>query len=136
MPGNNRGFTLTELMIVVAIAVILAVVALPSYTGHIMRNNRVDATSALLRLAAEQEKFYLQNNTYGDMNDLGNPETDSGFYVLAIPTANADTFTATATPASGGPQVDDETCASFSITAAGQRLATSDGGSDTSNECW
>jgi type IV pilus assembly protein PilE len=136
MPGNQRGFTLTELMIVVAIVVILGAVALPNFTRQVMRAHRTDAKSALLRLAAEQEKFYLQNNSYGDMADLGNPTTDSGWYTLAVPTADATTFTITATATSGGPQAEDTECVRFSINAAGQRAAVDSSDGDSTATCW
>lgn len=132
----QQGFSLTELMIAVAIVTILGAFALPSFTGQVMRSNRIDATSALMRVAAEQEKFYLQNNTYGDTSDLGDPVTDSGYYTLAIPTANATTFTITATPTSGGPQVNDKTCVSFSIDANGRRSAIDSDSADSSAACW
>ena len=61
-PGN--GFTLIELMVVVLVAAILAGFAVPSYQNYVLRSGRTDATVALLKLAAAQEKFYLQNGVY------------------------------------------------------------------------
>lgn len=136
MPDNARGFSLTELMIVLAIVVILGVIAMPNFAGQARRSNRVDATAALLRVAAEQEKFYLQNNSYGDMSDLNDPVTDAGYYELAIPTANAETFTITATPASGSPQEYDRPCQTFSINARGQRTARDAEDADSTDQCW
>ncbi|MEO0422142.1 MAG: type IV pilin protein [Pseudomonadota bacterium] len=133
---QTAGFSLTELMIVVSIITILGAFALPSFTNQIRRSNRTDATAALMRVAAEQEKFYLQNNSYGDMSELNDPVTDAGYYTLTIPTANATTYTITATPTEGGPQVNDAICASFSINAAGQRTAVDTTGGDTSTACW
>ncbi|MEM9384332.1 MAG: type IV pilin protein [Pseudomonadota bacterium] len=133
---HNAGFSLTELMIVVSIITILGAFALPSFTNQIRRSNRTDATAALMRVAAEQEKYYLQNNGYGDMSELNDPVTDAGYYTLTIPTANATTFTVTATPTEGGPQVNDAICSSFSINAAGQRTAVDTTGGDTSAACW
>ena len=136
MISSQRGFTLTELMIVVAIVIILGVVAVPNYNRQVLRTHRTDAKAALLRIAAEQEKFFLQNNTYGDIDDLGNPTTDNGWYTLAIPDADANTFTATATAAAGGPQVNDTLCVTFSLDAAGRRGAVDDANADTTDDCW
>ncbi len=136
MRKHSRGFSLTEMMIVVAVVTILGAVAMPSFTSQVRRSNRTDATSALMRVAAEQEKYYLQNNSYGDMEDLGDPTTDSGYYSLAIPTANATTYVINATPVTGGPQEKDATCARISINGNGQRSAEDTTGADTSDACW
>ena len=67
MPVNrnkNRGFTLIELMIVVAIVGVLAAVALPSYRTYIVRAARVEAQTELLELAGLQEKIFLNSNNY------------------------------------------------------------------------
>ncbi len=64
MRKKMRGVTLIELVVVVAIVALLATVALPSYRQFQLRSHRVEAKAALLNLAAAQEKFYLQNNTY------------------------------------------------------------------------
>jgi type IV pilus assembly protein PilE len=136
MLRSQRGFTLTELMIVVAIVIILTAVAVPNYNRQVLRSHRTDAKSALLRVAAEQEKFYLQNNSYGDLDDLNNPTTDNGWYTLAIPVANATTFTVTATATAGGPQVFDEDCITFSLNAAGTRGALDSEDADNTEVCW
>lgn len=137
MRKYQRGFSLTEMMIVVAIMTILGAVAMPSFTNQIRRSNRTDATSALLRVAAEQEKFYLQNNSYADDVDaLGSASSDAGYYTLTVTAGNAAGFTLVATPTVGGPQANDATCARFSINANGQRAAEDTVGGDTSEVCW
>ena len=131
-----RGFSLIELMIVVAIMAILASVALPSYRQHVMRSHRTDATSALLRLAADQEKYYIQNNRYGTYVELKSPQTEHGWYTLAVTAADATTFTATATAKSGEPQEGDEQCREFRINAAGQHTAKDAANADSTDHCW
>jgi len=132
----DRGFSLIELMIVVAIIAILATVALPSYRQHVIRSQRTDATAALLRVASNQEKYYIQNNTYGTYAQLGSPTTEHGWYTLAVTAADATTFRATATVVAGGPQDGDPSCKVFVVNAAGQHTATDPGGADSSDECW
>ncbi len=61
---TQRGVTLIELVVVMIIVGILAAVAIPSYRNYVLRSQRSDAKDALLALATQQEKHYLQCNTY------------------------------------------------------------------------
>ena len=61
---RNKGFTLMELMIVVAIVAILASVAVPSYMEHVRKARRIEATGTLTQVAAAMERFLLANNAY------------------------------------------------------------------------
>jgi type IV pilus assembly protein PilE len=133
------GVTLLELMAVVMVVGILGIIGLPSYRQYTMRAQRTEAKTALLQLATNQERFYLANRTYATTADLAalgfvGGKSEKGTYALAIPVANANTYTATATPAGGG-AVDmtaDVECAAFSITAQGVRTATP----DPNQRCW
>jgi type IV pilus assembly protein PilE len=128
--------TLIELMIVVAIVALLASIAVPSYRQYVLRANRTEAKAALMQLAAAQEKFYLQNNTYAGnalLDDappagLGlSATTERGHFTVAITAASATAFSATATAAGG--QTADSDCATFTINQAGARTATT-------TKCW
>ena len=59
MKQTNNGFTLIELMIVIAIIGILAGIAYPSYTGFVKKANRADAIDSLLVLSGRMEEFYM-----------------------------------------------------------------------------
>ena len=60
-----RGFTLIELMIVVAVVAVLAAIAIPSYTDYITRARFAEATSALANLRVKMEQYYQDNRNYG-----------------------------------------------------------------------
>lgn len=132
------GFTLIELLVTITVAVILVSIAVPNYRSYVMRANRSDATTALLRIAAAQEKFYIQNNTYTtDLSDagLGVPGTSNGYYDLSVAAgANGLTagYTATATAKAGERQADDAKCQSYTINERGVRGSSP----QPSEVCW
>ena len=89
-------------MIVVVIIGILAAIAFPNYRQFVARAKRTEAKAALLQVATNQEKFYLQNSTFTtNMMLLGfatNPYvTDTGTYSVSVTVADASNFTAVAT---------------------------------------
>ena len=144
---RNRGFTLIELMVTVSIVAIIAAVAIPSYRQYVRRANRMDATTTLLRLASNQERFYLQHNSYAsdDLLDdappagLGMVGTERGLYTLSLsPAAGgyAAGYTATAAVVSGGEQSDDDDCARFTVNEMGVHGATDRNGADNTDRCW
>ena len=138
-------------MIVVAIMAVLATASVAGYRQYVQRANRVDATSALLRVSAAQERFYLQNNRYATTADeladpppggLGIGGTERGFYELAVeaaPDGAVAGYTITATAAGDGPQRDDDACQAFTIDQSGLRGASDSGGAegaDITARCW
>jgi len=130
---KKSGFTLIELMIVIAIVGILAAVAYPSYTDSVSQARRTDAMNNLLRFQVEQEKYRASNVQYAASFALliggADPTPSSeGFYSLAINAANATSFTITATPA--GAQVGD-TCGNFVVDQNGPNF-----GAGANANCW
>jgi type IV pilus assembly protein PilE len=136
----TKGFTLIELVIVVAVVAILTIIAVPSYRAYLLRSHRIEATSALLKLSAAQEQFYLQNSTYTDELTTDPPAglglqdvTENGYYDIAIDAADAAGFQATAS-AKGG-QADDTHCAAFTIDETGAKTAK-DSSDAAVTDCW
>lgn len=141
MSGRSAtGFSLVELLVVVVIIAILSLVAVPSYRQYSIRAQRTEAKTALLRLAANQERFYLQNNTYSaDLTALGFPLgiSENGVYTLNILAADTNTYQASAVPTPGGgtngrSMTTDGECTQFTIDAQGLRTAMP----DPDNRCW
>lgn len=100
----QRGFTLIELMIAVAVIAILASIALPSYRGYVERATRTDAHAGLNEVASVLERCYTVHNSYNSSNcSLSNGDTrDSpdGNYTVTV-TSTATTYTLTAGLRSG-----------------------------------
>ena len=137
------GVTLLELMAVVAIIGVLGMIAIPAYRQYTRRAQRTEAKTALLQLAANQERYYLANRHYGTVAELAAAnfpvQSEHGVYTITIRTTNGwpVDYTATATPVSGGgsngvDQSDDTDCLSFSINSQGLKTASP----DTAQRCW
>ena len=141
--AHTRGFTLVELMVVMAIVVILFSVAIPSYQMQVRKSHRTEAKTALMDLAGREERLYSTTNNYSSTpSALGYTVTGntvpfavgSGYYQVTITNIAAGpppTFTVTATPLTADQQKDTQ-CTSFSINQAGTRTATG----SSPNSCW
>jgi type IV pilus assembly protein PilE len=110
-----KGITLIELLVVILIVGILAAIAIPVYTNYMQRARRADAKTALEQVRAAQEMWRAEHGGYSTdatlaeiQTTMGAPATTVGYYTWDFTgTLNANTFTATATPVAGGPQVPD-----------------------------
>ena len=146
MDRMMKGFSLIELLIVVVLVSIVLGVGVPGYRQYVERANRADATTALLRLAAAQERFFIANGAYATEAQragappagLGIGGTERGYYDLNIanPNGAAIGYTITATIAAGSNQADDTECTTFTVNERGQRTTTDGGGADTTEDCW
>ena len=86
MSFRRQGFTLIELMIVVAVVALLAAVALPSSQSYIRKSRRADAFIALSNVQMAQERWRASHLTYGTLTDLGMTASpllsERGFYTI------------------------------------------------------
>ena len=132
MKRDQRGFTLIEVMITVAIVAILAAVAVPSYQQYLLRSARVQAQTELLDLAILQEKIFLNSNAYTSSvtsnytgqagGGLGRTSgtTNDGRYDLTVALGTGgQSFVLTATPDAQGTQRNDGV---LSIAETGKKL--------------
>ncbi|MBS0449399.1 MAG: type IV pilin protein [Proteobacteria bacterium] len=123
-----RGFTLIELAIVAAIVGMLAAAGLPAFYKHVQKSRRADAKSALLDLAARQERHYAANNAYAtNPSALGYAGTafpvdvatgGTVYYRLSTSVGQHGTFIASAIPT--GLQASDA-CGVYTVNHDGAR---------------
>lgn len=145
MRTKETGFTLIELVIVMVIAAILAVIAIPGYQEYVMKARRTEAVTGLMETVSAREKFFLDNNAYPPtLNALSaygiGLYTDSGNYKLSMyDTTNGTWLRATAQ--SSGSQYRDTECRIFLYHPASdtRKSWAWDGGWDTNPQpdpCW
>lgn len=143
---KNKGFTLIELMIVVAIVGILAAVAMPSYSKYVARGKRAEARAVLLQAGQALQRFYAANDSYA---------TDRGGNSVALP-ANLQQSPTDATAATANYILDTsnstysgtafklvfkpvngmlgDACGSYTFDQTGAKDVT--GATDTRANCW
>ena len=132
----QQGFSLIELMIVVAVIGILAAVAYPAYQDYVIRSKRGDAMNALASIRIEQEKYRANNATYATTSQLyGVASVDSpdGYWTVSVngtPSApSGSSYFATATPKAHT----DTDCGTFVVSRNGP-VYTGTGVAD--KDCW
>ena len=141
---RSRGFSLIELMVVVAIFAIISTIAVNSYRRYTLRATRTEGRLALLAIQVAQEKYFLQNNQYaqdiatviaappaglgiGAINGSG--VTAGGNYTLSFAAVTPTTYTLQAV-ATGNQTQDTASCLTFTINEQGNRTPADSTG------CW
>lgn len=147
---RSRGFTLIELMIVVAVVAVLAAVALPSYFDSVRKSRRADAIAEVSRVQQLQEQWRANNSTYNnaDVSSAAtglrlvagttvatNYDIPSGYYNISLSTASSATgYAVTATGKAGTSQTKDTNCQCMRVTWTGGN-AVYESANSTSGSC-
>ena len=123
---NEKGFTLLELMITVAIIAILASIAYPSYQDSVRKTHRANAQAAILEASSFMERYFTENNTYAGA--IMPASISSEQYTVSIAAQSSASYAIQAAPTAGTGQASD-ICGTMSLSSTNQKLPTTSG-------CW
>lgn len=142
-----RGFSLLELMIVVAIMGILAAIALPSYGNYVLRSNRTVAKTVIMKIVGQQESYYSDRKQYAATLDALSPtftaatmyvrrdgelqaaNTSDTIYAVTLIGAGGSAYSVQASPVNA--QTKDTSCGTLTYASTGAKTV-----SGTATDCW
>jgi len=131
MRRSNRGFTLIEIMIVIAIIGIVLTIAAPSFTEYLNKGRRSEIAGVLSEQAQILERFYSQKNVYTDATGLS---AGNDYYTIT-PTLTDQTFLLTAVRKAGSSMAADK-CGDFTLSNTGVKSMVNAADGLTAKDCW
>jgi type IV pilus assembly protein PilE len=134
MKRKTHGFTLIELMVVVAIVVILATIAYPSYEEQMIKTRRAEGRAAMLEVATRLERCFTRFNAYDHAAcaGLASMRSENGYYQVSASAINTTFFSLQAQPQLA--QVKDTKCGTLTLTSVGVRGQS--GTPPSGYKCW
>jgi type IV pilus assembly protein PilE len=140
MNMSKKGFTLIELIIILAIVAILVALAVPSFIDTVRKARRSDAMESILDIHLSQERYRVNNPSYASLADLGLVAegveellSPNGHYNIEIDPNNVDATSYTITGTALGDQTNDP-CGGFTLAVLAGVISKTAGGDD--DRCW
>lgn len=143
MPRRRRGFTLIEVMIVVAVVAILAAIAYPSYVESVRKSRRAEARAQLMETAQYMQRFYSQNDSFKRAIDATEditlpttltsvPRQGARTYDIGFTSLTPSAFSLQAVPTGS---MEGDRCGTFTLDSTGRRDVENENGL-TVSDCW
>lgn len=141
--SRQKGFTLIELMVTVAIVAIIAAIAYPSFLKSAQRGRRADAKASLTQYSQALERCYTEYGTYSNtacgvlatLQGAGY-NTAHSYYTVTAPSVTSTTYALAATAVSTGPQANDTGCTIMTLNNQGQQGSGSNTATSDTGSCW
>lgn len=142
-----KGFTLIEMLIVVAILAVIAAFAVPAYDAYAVKGRRAEGRTALLNMMMEQERYFSQRGVYkefnsastaGPFNYYSNKDAnDSAYFITAKACDGSDLKTCIKLTATSNPSTKkDPKIATLTYTTSGKKDCTLKSGTTDTSICW
>lgn len=127
---KTKGFTLIELMIVVAVIGILAAIAYPAYLNHVNKSKRAEGKAALANAAQRMERCFTEDNKYTEAC-VPDFDTEGGYYTVSVsvPASQPTQYILTAKN-----KFNDTQCGDLKLEHTGEKDKS--GGSESKEYCW
>lgn len=132
---GDKGFTLVELMIAVAIVAILASIAYPSYISFVVRSNQAEGKTLLMNAAQALERCYTRTSTYENCLSLPLVSENEWYQITDASSFGATTFDLVAVP-QGVQATRDTKCGNFELDEVGNQTISKSNDAAVAQECW